>query len=66
MVACRLQASGAQSRWPADRKYHIGHYFIGTRPAHLEDLMLHNVGRDIRSPTYELTIAPRRAAQPPG
>ncbi|WP_426289695.1 RHE_PE00001 family protein [Ensifer adhaerens] len=41
--------------------------------SHLEDLVLHDAGHDIRTPTHELTIArdvlrsrPRIASQPPG
>jgi hypothetical protein len=31
---------------------------------HLEDLVLHDAGADVRAPSHELTIAPRRAQNP--
>ncbi|NEJ98812.1 RHE_PE00001 family protein [Rhizobium ruizarguesonis] len=47
--------------------------WIGGELVHLEDLVLHDAGADIRAPTHELTIARdvlktrrRIAAQPPG
>lgn len=55
----RLRASPAASGWTSRTHFHdaCASVWLAGELAHLEDLVLHDAGMDIRAPTHELTRA---------